>query len=125
MHNRKHEIYQKPLLNLVLRTVSDTICNSLSFSDQYIHEMDTMLLKQNKLIMKLREECKKEAINLEKTVKKYRSVRSVYLFNMQPHIYSKILLKFTYLAIHCLKMGKQIFSMTECSKLTMAVLFIL
>ncbi|GFO50457.1 serologically defined colon cancer antigen 8 [Plakobranchus ocellatus] len=40
--------------------------------NQSVHEMDTMLLKQNKLIMKLREECKKQAMNLEKTVKKYR-----------------------------------------------------
>ncbi|CAL1526200.1 unnamed protein product [Lymnaea stagnalis] len=41
--------------------------------NQATHEMDTMLLKQNKLIMKLREECKKQALHLEKTVKKYRS----------------------------------------------------
>lgn len=41
-------------------------------NSQSVHEMDTMLLKQNKLIMKLREECKKQAVNLEKTVKKYR-----------------------------------------------------
>ncbi|GFR68607.1 serologically defined colon cancer antigen 8 [Elysia marginata] len=41
-------------------------------NSQSVHEMDTMLLKQNKLIMKLREECKKQASNLEKTVKKYR-----------------------------------------------------
>ncbi|XP_013060547.2 serologically defined colon cancer antigen 8 homolog isoform X2 [Biomphalaria glabrata] len=39
---------------------------------QATHEMDTMLLKQNKLILKLREECKKQAIHLEKTIKKYR-----------------------------------------------------
>ncbi|BFZ11607.1 hypothetical protein BsWGS_14646 [Bradybaena similaris] len=40
--------------------------------NQYVHEMDSMLLKQNKLISKLREECKRQAQNLEKTVKKYR-----------------------------------------------------
>ncbi|XP_005104362.1 serologically defined colon cancer antigen 8 homolog [Aplysia californica] len=39
---------------------------------QSTHEMDTLLLKQNKLIMRLQEECKKQAVHLEKTTKKYR-----------------------------------------------------
>ncbi|XP_059156316.1 serologically defined colon cancer antigen 8 homolog [Physella acuta] len=41
--------------------------------NQASHEMDTMLMKQSKLILKLREECKKQGQHLEKTVKKYRS----------------------------------------------------
>ena len=40
--------------------------------NQATHEMDTLLLKQNKLIMRLQDECKKQAQNLEKTIKKYR-----------------------------------------------------
>ncbi|XP_046364378.1 serologically defined colon cancer antigen 8-like [Haliotis rufescens] len=37
------------------------------------HEMDTMLHKQNRLIMKLRDECKRQAGQMEKLTKKYRS----------------------------------------------------
>merc|ERR1719394_505696 len=39
---------------------------------QSSHEMVSLLLKQNKLIMRLQEECKKQAVNLEKAIKKYR-----------------------------------------------------
>ncbi|XP_041353123.1 serologically defined colon cancer antigen 8 homolog [Gigantopelta aegis] len=39
---------------------------------QVTQQMDAMLHKQNRLIMKLREECKKQALHLEKYTKKYR-----------------------------------------------------
>ena len=35
--------------------------------------MDTMLHRQNKLIIKLREECKRQAVQIDKITKKYRS----------------------------------------------------
>ncbi|XP_076442879.1 serologically defined colon cancer antigen 8 homolog [Babylonia areolata] len=40
---------------------------------QQVHEMDTMLHRQNKLILKLREECKRQAVQIDKITKKYRS----------------------------------------------------
>ncbi|KAK7104432.1 serologically defined colon cancer antigen 8 homolog [Littorina saxatilis] len=40
---------------------------------QQVHEMDSMLHRQNKLILKLREECKRQAVQLDKITKKYRS----------------------------------------------------
>ena len=43
---------------------------------QSTHEMDTLLLKQNKLIMRLQDECKKQSVHLEKTIKKYRAGNS-------------------------------------------------
>lgn len=39
--------------------------------------MDSMLHRQNKLILKLREECKRQAVQLDKITKKYRSVMIV------------------------------------------------
>nr|KAG5691631.1 hypothetical protein BaRGS_023802 [Batillaria attramentaria] len=40
---------------------------------QQVHEMDSMLHRQNKLILKLREECKRQAVQIDKLTKKYRS----------------------------------------------------
>ena len=40
---------------------------------QQVHEMDSMLHRQNKLIIKLREECKRQAVQIDKITKKYRS----------------------------------------------------
>ncbi|KAL8589849.1 hypothetical protein ACOMHN_020852 [Nucella lapillus] len=40
---------------------------------QQVHEMDSMLHRQNKLILKLREECKRQAVQIDKITKKYRT----------------------------------------------------
>ena len=46
------------------------------------HDMDVMMKKQNRLIGKLRDECKRQAAQIEKLVKKNRSVSlCIYMFN--------------------------------------------
>ena len=46
------------------------------------HDMDVMMKKQNRLIGKLRDECKRQAAQIEKLVKKNRSVSlCIYMFS--------------------------------------------
>lgn len=45
------------------------------FSGHTTSEMDTMLAKQNKLITKLKGECKRQAAQIETILKKHRWVR--------------------------------------------------
>lgn len=44
------------------------------FIERSTQEMDVMLKKQNRLMIKLRDECKRQAGQIEKVTKKNRSV---------------------------------------------------
>lgn len=53
--------------------VNEKILSEL-FIERSTQEMDVMLKKQNRLMIKLRDECKRQAGQIEKVTKKNRSV---------------------------------------------------